>query len=245
MKIKQKVSGVYKLYDINKKLIYIGVSSSDLYNRTRKSILDKNADYVSVCETSSDLDASIIEVALIGKYKPIMNKCAASKSIIESTIQIKEPSFSAIVNVNVFMEMHNLPSILHAKIHKALSYKIVQENEYNTNPSALIYSNVLNETVVLIKNRINNIFIDMLNKNSKENLISGIVIPCKNESNHTINFTSYAKLYTSSILMETMDYERFIPFCESYAFDLIIIEHEDDFNLVKEIFQKEGLRIWN
>jgi hypothetical protein len=242
---KTKVSGVYKLYDINKKLIYIGTSSCNLYKRTRQSILDKNADYVSTLETDSDLDASIIEVVLIGKYKPKMNKCTASKTSMESTLEIVEPAFEQMIDVHTFMDKYSLPSIMETKIHRAISHKIVKENPYNKNPSALIYSNMINKTVVLLKNRVNNIFIDMLGENAKGNIITGIIIPCRRVTCNEVKFKSSAKLYTSSTLIYAMGYEQFIPFVEAYSFDLIIVDEVDDFDLVKEIFEKEGLKVWN
>jgi hypothetical protein len=239
-----KTSGVYKLYDIDKKLIYIGTSSCNLYSRARQSILDKNADYVSVIKTDSDLDASIIEVALIGTYKPKLNKCTASKSRIASTIKIEEPVFEPIINVHNFMDKYSLPSIMETKIFRALSYRITKPNQYNNNAAAMVYESYNGYTVILNKNRVDNIFLDMLNRFSEFRTEKSIVLPFGKICNE-IKFDSYAMHYLKIRLENTVDYNTFIPFNEAHEFDLYIINTVPDFNKLKESFEKEGLNVWN
>lgn len=65
-------SGIYKLYDVNKQLIYIG-KSIDLSSRIMVSTKERGAYYFSYIKTKTDADASIIEPYLISIEKPIKN----------------------------------------------------------------------------------------------------------------------------------------------------------------------------
>lgn len=69
----EKKSGVYRLFDKDKLLLYIG-KSYDLYSRIKTSLKDKGARYISILQTNNLSDASILEMFLIAKHKPPLNK---------------------------------------------------------------------------------------------------------------------------------------------------------------------------
>ena len=220
------------------------MSSNDLYNRARKSILDKDADYVSIYETKTDLDASILEVVLMGKYKPKCNKCKTSKSMYEATIEILEPQFTDVIDVHSFMLKHNLPSIIMTKIHRALSYKIVEKNEYNRTPSAIICKYNNRHLAIISKSRANNIFLDMLQRNSKYRVTTSLELDVDGEKIE-FEFEMYAKMYEQEFLVNTVGYNEFIPFNEAFSFDMLIVDDTSDFIDLCLIFEKKGLKIWN
>jgi hypothetical protein len=68
----QGKSGVYKLYDINKSLLYIGKSYT-LSNRITSSIKEQHAFYCKVMETKTQSDANLLEIFYISEEKPPNN----------------------------------------------------------------------------------------------------------------------------------------------------------------------------
>lgn len=73
LKESEKKNGLYRFFDKEKNLIYIG-KSYDLSSRIKTSLKDKNASYISVLYTKNQSDANILEMFLIAKHKPILNK---------------------------------------------------------------------------------------------------------------------------------------------------------------------------
>jgi len=64
--------GVYKLYDIDKKLLYIGKSYT-LSNRLTASIKEQHAFYCKTMITDTQSDANLLEIYYISEEKPINN----------------------------------------------------------------------------------------------------------------------------------------------------------------------------
>ncbi|WP_459883471.1 GIY-YIG nuclease family protein [Clostridium novyi] len=86
-------SGLYKLYDEEKNLIYIG-KSYDLGNRILSSINERKASYYDYCVINNKVDTDIYEIYYISKYKPVLNK--VSKNDDKCTIKLEELKFSDI-----------------------------------------------------------------------------------------------------------------------------------------------------
>lgn len=66
------VSGIYKLYDKDKNLLYIG-KSKNLGNRIVSSKEERKAFYYSYAITKTMADACIYEPYYIAKLKPLLN----------------------------------------------------------------------------------------------------------------------------------------------------------------------------
>ena len=93
--------GLYKLYDSNKELIYIGGSNEE--DNLGKSILHAmrrlliTADYISYAETQSAVDTNIYKAYYIGGFKPRLNT-----NLIEDdkpTVVIDELCFSSLARI--------------------------------------------------------------------------------------------------------------------------------------------------
>lgn len=81
-----QVYGLYFLYDINKKLIYIG-KSKNLSERIPTSVKERGAHYLKYKITKTLTDAHILELYYIAKLKPILNK--DSKENDDTTLHIE------------------------------------------------------------------------------------------------------------------------------------------------------------
>lgn len=66
-------SGIYKLYDKNKELIYLG-KSHNLSKRIKTSSKKKKAEYFSYTIIDNKADTNIYEMYYIAKIKPKLNK---------------------------------------------------------------------------------------------------------------------------------------------------------------------------
>jgi len=66
-------SGIYKLYDKNKELIYLG-KSHNLSKRIKTSSRKKKAEYFSYTIIENKADTNIYEMYYIAKIKPKLNK---------------------------------------------------------------------------------------------------------------------------------------------------------------------------
>jgi predicted GIY-YIG superfamily endonuclease len=90
------ISGIYRLYSKDT-MIYIGKSKC-IKNRIKQHIKEKNIDKFDFTIINNDSDKNIIEVYLIDKYKPILNKDCLEVS--DSSIKIEEPVFSNLIKLN-------------------------------------------------------------------------------------------------------------------------------------------------
>lgn len=90
-------SGVYKLYDKNKDLIYIGKSYT-LGKRIPASIKERNAFYVRIMLTDTQADANLLELLFISEEKPSMNDAGLTFDKLTITVSHKY-HFSKILNV--------------------------------------------------------------------------------------------------------------------------------------------------
>jgi len=67
--------GIYKLFNENKEMVYIGKSTTDLFKRIIGSSYErKNAIYYSYAITRTKSDVGIYEMYYIGNLKPLTNK---------------------------------------------------------------------------------------------------------------------------------------------------------------------------
>jgi hypothetical protein len=86
-------AGVYFLYDINKELIYIGKSTSNLAERLLTSARERKiAFYVMYATTPTKTDANLYELFYISKHKPVLN--SACKEDDEFSQEIPDLQFS-------------------------------------------------------------------------------------------------------------------------------------------------------
>jgi hypothetical protein len=85
------IPGVYKLYNKNKKLIYVGRSFS-LSDRLPTSIKERSAYYFSYITTKTNADATILEPYLITKYRPVNNVDCVTTDKPSFTIDIPAES---------------------------------------------------------------------------------------------------------------------------------------------------------
>lgn len=72
-KLLKDESGIYKLYDKNKDLIYLG-KSHNLSKRIKTSSKKKKAEYFSYTIIENKADTNIYEMYYIAKIKPKLNK---------------------------------------------------------------------------------------------------------------------------------------------------------------------------
>ncbi|WP_252225397.1 MULTISPECIES: hypothetical protein [unclassified Clostridium] len=84
-------SGVYKLYDENKQLIYIG-KSYNLAIRIVTSIRERKASYFSYCVLNNKADTDIYEIYYISKLKPPLN--SSNKNEDSPTLILKDLEFN-------------------------------------------------------------------------------------------------------------------------------------------------------
>ena len=68
------VSGIYKLFDKDKNLIYVGKSTSSLYERIIGSSNERQAEYCKCCEIKSKAETCIYELYYINMLMPPLNK---------------------------------------------------------------------------------------------------------------------------------------------------------------------------
>lgn len=93
----QGKSGVYKLYDIDKNLLYIGKSYT-LSNRLTASIKEQRAYYCRAMVTNTQSDANLLEVFYISEEKPPNND--AGFTFDKLTIDIKHKyKFSPLIKI--------------------------------------------------------------------------------------------------------------------------------------------------
>lgn len=90
-------TGLYKLYNEKKELIYLGKSTTSLGSRLISSVRERNAEYISYCEIDNIADLNIYEVYLIGKLKPLLNVDCKSDST--PTLELPGLDFSEKVKV--------------------------------------------------------------------------------------------------------------------------------------------------
>ena len=83
-----KQFGLYFLYDENKKLIYIGQSTSSLHERSTKSLRLRKARYIKYAYPKTKSDTLIYEVYYITKYKPMLNRLGIEDD--ESTLVVED-----------------------------------------------------------------------------------------------------------------------------------------------------------
>ena len=115
----KKGSGIYYLYDDNRKLIYIG-KSNNLLERVISSANIKSKSYFARCsfiENMSDMD--IYEIYLISIYKPILNKDCIRNDI--TTISIKEPT----IDTDFIRLRGNVPKRF-GNVHMQLAYQDIK-----------------------------------------------------------------------------------------------------------------------
>jgi hypothetical protein len=66
-------SGIYRLYDGNKRMVYVG-KSYDLGNRILNSAKERKASYYSYSLVDNKADADLYEIYYISTEKPLLNK---------------------------------------------------------------------------------------------------------------------------------------------------------------------------
>ena len=94
--IKEKV-GIYKLFNNNKEIIYIG-KSKNLFRRIKKHLKTINCiTYISYAITENINQASIYEPYYIEKFKPKLNKEYKTKNKL--TVELPELEFSEIIKI--------------------------------------------------------------------------------------------------------------------------------------------------
>lgn len=86
-----KKTGIYRLYDENDKIVYIG-KSYNLKNRVYSSLQERKASKFDFAVLKSKADTDVYELYYINKYKPILN--GDSNSGDRLTIELPELSFS-------------------------------------------------------------------------------------------------------------------------------------------------------
>lgn len=89
-------SGVYKLYDKNQKLIYIG-KSYNLSNRLMSSIDERKANYCTYSIIDNKANTDLYEVYYINKLNPILNTDCNSGN--ELTITLPEIEFAPLTKI--------------------------------------------------------------------------------------------------------------------------------------------------
>lgn len=93
----RRKTGIYKLYNKNKKLIYIG-KSINLENRLVTSAKDKKAYYFKYTLINNKPDTDIYEIYYIAKFKPEKNK-EFNDSDKQPTIKLPELKFSNLYQI--------------------------------------------------------------------------------------------------------------------------------------------------
>lgn len=88
--------GIYKLFDEDKNLIYIG-KSYNLAQRIPSSICERKTSYFSYTILNNKVDTDIYEIYYIAKYKPLLN--GTSKNEDFPTIKLKELEFSDVIYI--------------------------------------------------------------------------------------------------------------------------------------------------
>ena len=89
------ISGIYKLYK-DYKLVYIGKSKC-IKSRIKEHLKTKEFNSFDFTLMSNKSDINLMEIYLIDKYKPILNKDCVEISI--SSLDIEELTFSNIINL--------------------------------------------------------------------------------------------------------------------------------------------------
>jgi len=92
-------SGVYKLYDKNKSLIYVGKSFT-LGKRIIESVTQRNAYFYDYCIINNKCDTEMYEIYYIGILKPILNKESNNEDM--PSIQLPDIQFTEIRSVYNF-----------------------------------------------------------------------------------------------------------------------------------------------
>ena len=75
------MKGIYFLYQKDK-IVYVGKSLHNMENRIRSHYFTKEFDKAVIHEVSSDADIAVIEMYLIGVYKPLYNIDAKSNDFL-------------------------------------------------------------------------------------------------------------------------------------------------------------------
>ena len=83
--------GLYKLYDVNRNLIYIG-KSKRLEDRVPNQINKYKADAFSIVEIENEADLSILETYLISKENPRFNREFKTKDIPSCELKVPKES---------------------------------------------------------------------------------------------------------------------------------------------------------
>jgi len=94
--IKNK-KGLYKLFDENKELIYIG-KSTVLHQRLPTSIRDKRASYFSYIIFDNEADISILELYLISTLKPKFNSDFKTEDL--PSFKLETPKESKLIKID-------------------------------------------------------------------------------------------------------------------------------------------------
>ena len=89
------VSGIYRLYYSND-IVYIG-KSVNIRQRIFQHLKDKDIDSFDFTISNNNSDKNIMELCLIDKYKPLLNKDCIEKTI--STLNIEESVFSNVIEL--------------------------------------------------------------------------------------------------------------------------------------------------
>lgn len=87
--------GIYKLYDENEILIFIG-KSNNLAKRILASIREKKAFYFSYSLINNEIDSEIYKIYYISKLKPVLNAESSTKettTIKLDNIEFSEPTY--------------------------------------------------------------------------------------------------------------------------------------------------------
>ncbi len=162
LKLKKNKSGLYKLYDKDKNLIYIG-KSSNLKSRITSSCRYRlQAKYVSIMLIDDLNSIDLFKYKLINKYKPIFNKDTKSifnKYVAENFMFFDmEENFSDLMLVNI------------EQIFSMCTYKIIKHR--NKDKILLIYHADPNAEELIIPEGIK---IDEVKYNGKANSTINIV----------------------------------------------------------------------
>lgn len=107
--------GVYKIFDKNKKLVYIG-KSINLGTRLPGSLKEKRCLFFSFALTNSKSDVNLYEAYYISKYKPDLN--VDSKYDDDVSVELPDLEFSDILHLRDFISDKTVVEAIEANLEK-------------------------------------------------------------------------------------------------------------------------------
>jgi hypothetical protein len=122
--------GIYKLFDKDKNLIYIGKSYSLKYRVYISSRYQLLADYVSIMILENKLDIDLFELKLIDKYNPIFNKFLTYNNYLLNNFKstLIEENFSKLYSIDIEqIEIHPQFKLIKDPITKLINKNINTE----------------------------------------------------------------------------------------------------------------------